>query len=35
MYMSQAIGGAINEQTVNEPKCRIVCGGANNPTSYT
>ena len=30
VYAPCAIGGAINAQTVDELKCRIVCGGANN-----
>ena len=30
VYAPCAIGGAINENTVHELKCRIVCGGANN-----
>ena len=30
VYAPCAIGGAINADTVNDLKCKIVCGGANN-----
>ena len=30
VYAPCAVGGAINAETVNDLKCRIICGGANN-----
>ena len=30
VYAPCAVGGAINADTVNDLKCRIICGGANN-----
>ena len=30
VYAPCAVGGAINADTVNDLKCKIVCGGANN-----
>src|SRR5207253_889281 len=30
VFSPNALGGAINEQTIPRLRCRVVCGGANN-----